>query len=493
MSSRQWGLLAGVAFGAIALVAGLSGRVVAEGGDRSLTIYNIHTQETVTAVFKRGGRYDPAGLAQLNHIMRDYRRNEEARMDPALADLLWEIHRDLGSREPIHLISGFRSAATNEMLRRTVGGQASQSRHILGKAADVHFPDVSIKQLRYSALIRERGGVGYYPTSAIPFVHVDTDRVRSWPRLPRPELALLFPSGSTRHTPATGGPITPEDVADARARHRELAQQIATFQAQRSKGASFAVAVARPDAVERPVTGRLVNDERPIRPAPPSLVEQPRLASLPPRLAIPVSPSAKDRALLAELAGNATAIPQLVSGPVPAQRPRRPALASMTGSPLAIALGSSWRASEPPQRPERRLAALDPAALASTEPNPTLADTGRFGWGAWISAPAFDEEHPDELSYRPFPIAPFLTEQAQQPLMAELVAHDVARTVEMLDQPDSAATLRFRQTEPVATAMWAQQFTGSAVGIEKLRAAMAATAPVPATGLRSRAVRTTER
>ena len=53
-----------------------------------------------------------------------------------------------------------------------------------GKAIDVHFPDVPVKKLRYSALIRERGVVGYYPTSATPFVHLDTDRVRAWPRLP---------------------------------------------------------------------------------------------------------------------------------------------------------------------------------------------------------------------------------------------------------------------------------------------------------------------
>ena len=84
------------------------------------------------------------------------------------------MHAELGSREPIHLISGFRSKASNEMLRKTVGGQASESRHILGKAADVHFPDVPIKRLRYSALVHEKGGVGYYPTSALPFVDNST-------------------------------------------------------------------------------------------------------------------------------------------------------------------------------------------------------------------------------------------------------------------------------------------------------------------------------
>ena len=86
------------------------------------------------------------------------------------------VQRNL--RPSDYVISGYRSRDTNEMLRRTVGGQASQSRHILGKAADVHFPDVPLRMLRYSALIRERGGVGYYPTS--DFVHVDVGRVRTW-------------------------------------------------------------------------------------------------------------------------------------------------------------------------------------------------------------------------------------------------------------------------------------------------------------------------
>src|SRR5690606_6803954 len=102
-------------------------------------------------------------------------------------------------------------------------------RHILGKAADVHFPDVPVRRLRYSALVRERGGVGYYPTSAIPFVHIDTDRVRAWPRLPRQELALLFPNGRTQHIPADGKPLTPADVTIARTQNKDLATQVAAY------------------------------------------------------------------------------------------------------------------------------------------------------------------------------------------------------------------------------------------------------------------------
>jgi uncharacterized protein YcbK (DUF882 family) len=172
---------------------------------RTISLRNIHTDDVVTVEYKRNGRYVPEAMERVNWVMRDWRRDEQTKMDPALIDLLWEIHSELGSRQPINIISAYRSRATNNMLRKSVGGQASESRHILGKAADVQFPDVPLKHMRYSAMVRERGGVGYYPTSATPFIHVDTDRVRAWPRMPRFELALLFPNGRTQHKPADGG------------------------------------------------------------------------------------------------------------------------------------------------------------------------------------------------------------------------------------------------------------------------------------------------
>jgi hypothetical protein len=53
--------------------------------------------------------------------------------------------------------------------------------------------------------------VGYYPTSGVPFVHVDTGHVRMWPRIPRQELAALFPSGKSKYLPSDGKPITSKD------------------------------------------------------------------------------------------------------------------------------------------------------------------------------------------------------------------------------------------------------------------------------------------
>ena len=131
------------ALAALALAGTALATVAAPPPNRTISLRNIHTDETITVEYKRGTSYVPAALEQINWLLRDWRKNEPTKMDPALVDLLWEIHTELGSQEPIHIISGFPLARTNEMLRKTVGGQASKSQHIQGKAADVHFPDIA--------------------------------------------------------------------------------------------------------------------------------------------------------------------------------------------------------------------------------------------------------------------------------------------------------------------------------------------------------------
>jgi uncharacterized protein YcbK (DUF882 family) len=484
--SRIRRLLAGAGILTVTATIGTQGIVANADNDRVIALHNIHTGETISVLYKKGGRYVAAGMEKVNWILRDWRRNETTSMDPELIDLLWEMHAELGSKEPIHVISGYRSRNTNEMLRKTVGGQASQSRHILGKAADVHFPDVPLKNLRYSALIRERGGVGYYPTSAIPFVHVDTDRVRAWPRLPRYELALLFPQGRTHHLPADGGPITRDDVRIARAQHAELATQIAEFRSWREKPkAPFAVADASgADGRKADRPPRIPSLGTPL----PALVERPRPAT-DPRLAIVPTPSVDDRARLTELAALASLEPRLVSGPTPATR-RRPsgALASLnvdgTAGMDALRAGMAPGAGWP-------LGGSKTTASLGSQPRTEEPDR-RLGWGTgWVAAPAYDDEHPEDLSYRPFPIGPLLTITAHDKVFADLVHHDVARTLDMLDQPGTALPLRFRPGEQMAQLMWAQQFRGDPIGLAKLYEAQS-NAPIPA-NLQNRNVRTTGR
>jgi uncharacterized protein YcbK (DUF882 family) len=408
----------------LALVAGGGAITANSTRDRTISFYAVNTKETLTIQYMKNGKRIPEAMEKINWILRDWRKDEATQMDPDLIDLVWEIHNELGSAEPINVISGYRSRNTNEMLRRTVGGQASQSRHILGKAMDVTFPDVPVKRLRYSALIRERGGVGYYPTSATPFVHVDTDRVRAWPRLPRQELALLFPKGHSQHVPDDGGPITPEDTRRARAANSELATQIAEFLQMRSRPKS-AVQMAS------------------LTPSLPQLLAPPRLVDRP--MPVGTRPTDGERARLAAL--SAEPLPQLVIGPTPASRPRP--------------------AGEMVRSGEMRVSAANPGADAALERLKWGASVTR---GAFVPAPAYDEEHPEELSYRPFPIAPFLTATASvdDPALVRMYHPDLGRTLEMLDQAGSSPPMRLRPGPQTARMMWAQEFKGEAIDLSSL-------------------------
>ena len=187
------------------LLAGTAG--VAHAETRSLSLYNTHTQERASIVFKRNGSYDQNGLKELNRLLRDWRRNEVTRMDPLLFDLVWEVYRETGSHQPIHIVSGYRSPTTNNALRGRSRGVAKFSQHMLGKAMDFYLPDVPLSRLREVGMKQQLGGVGFYPSSGSPFVHMDTGSVRAWPRMTREQLVRLFPNGRTAHLPADGEPL----------------------------------------------------------------------------------------------------------------------------------------------------------------------------------------------------------------------------------------------------------------------------------------------
>nr|WP_075639580.1 DUF882 domain-containing protein [Rhizobium oryziradicis] len=193
---------------------------------RSLKIYFVHTGEKQDIIFKRNGRYDPKGLQALNTILRDWRRNEATKMDPRLFDLVWSVYKQSRSSGYIYVVSGYRSPATNAMLRSRSRGVAKESQHMHGTAMDFFIPGTPLKTLRDIGLKMQAGGVGYYPNSGSPFVHMDVAGVRSWPRLPRDELVRLFPDGKTLHIPADGRPLPGYQVAMEEYKRRLGSQQI---------------------------------------------------------------------------------------------------------------------------------------------------------------------------------------------------------------------------------------------------------------------------
>lgn len=174
---------------------------------RSLKLYHLHTHEKAEIVYKRNGRYDQAGLRKINIILRDWRRNEPTKMDPRLLDLVWEAYRESGATDYIQVVCGYRSPSTNSMLRSRSRGVAQKSQHMLGRAIDFYIPGVPLKKLRDVGLRMQGGGVGYYPSSGSPFVHMDVGNVRHWPGISRQELARVFPNGKTLHVPSDGKPL----------------------------------------------------------------------------------------------------------------------------------------------------------------------------------------------------------------------------------------------------------------------------------------------
>jgi uncharacterized protein YcbK (DUF882 family) len=194
---------------ALALLLGNNGlqNAVANGDTRTISLHHMHTGEDLTVTFKRNGRYDEEALKKVNHVLRDWRRDEEIAMDPHLLDVVWEVYREVDAKVPIQVVCGYRAPATNAMLRKRSRGVAQHSQHTLGHAMDFYIPGVPLEKQREAGLRLQRGGVGYYPSSGSPFVHLDVGSVRHWPRMTRDQLAKVFPDGRTVHVPTDGRPL----------------------------------------------------------------------------------------------------------------------------------------------------------------------------------------------------------------------------------------------------------------------------------------------
>jgi uncharacterized protein YcbK (DUF882 family) len=146
--------------------------------ERSLSFHNLHTNESLKTIYWQGGEYVESSLADIDRVLRDHRTGDKHPMDRRLLDLLCELRMKLDTTEPLQIISGYRSPATNAMLHSQSEGVATHSLHMDGMATDIRVPGRALALLRKTALSMKAGGVGYYPSS--DFVHVDVGRVRSW-------------------------------------------------------------------------------------------------------------------------------------------------------------------------------------------------------------------------------------------------------------------------------------------------------------------------
>jgi uncharacterized protein YcbK (DUF882 family) len=227
---------------------------VADGDTRTISMRHIHTHENITVTFKRDGRYDEAALRQLNYFLRDWRRNEEIKIDPHLIDLVWEVNREAGHGKPIWVVCGYRAPQTNAMLRRRSGGVARLSQHMVGRALDFYVPGAALEDIRVAGLRLQRGGVGYYPSSGAPFVHLDIGSVRHWPRMTHDQLVRVFPNGRTVHIPSDGKPLAGYALALADVSKRGNRPSGTSIEAARNSGVSVETVLA---SAERPARNPL--------------------------------------------------------------------------------------------------------------------------------------------------------------------------------------------------------------------------------------------
>lgn len=145
---------------------------------RSLSLYNLHTSEKLKATYWADGDYIAEELSAIDHLLRDFRSGEVARIDVNLLDLLNSLHERMDSAEPFNVISGYRSPKTNAALAQAGRGVAKRSLHMQGMAIDIRLPGRRLRQLHGAAKDLRGGGVGYYPGP--DFVHLDVGRVRYW-------------------------------------------------------------------------------------------------------------------------------------------------------------------------------------------------------------------------------------------------------------------------------------------------------------------------
>ena len=148
-------------------------------GVRELAFLNLHTGERLKVPYWEDGHYVNAALDEINYVLRDHRAEESHTMDTHLLDLLYRLKSTVSNGRPFEVISGYRSPATNEMLRQSGGGGvAKKSMHMLGRAIDIRQPGTDLLRLHAAAKSLKGGGVGLYRGSN--FIHVDTGAVRYW-------------------------------------------------------------------------------------------------------------------------------------------------------------------------------------------------------------------------------------------------------------------------------------------------------------------------
>ena len=194
--------------------------------------------------------------------------------------------------------------------------------------------------------------------------------------------------------------------------------------------------------------------------------------------------------------------PALITGSTPMRAAMTPDLSLLSKKPVTAETPA--KAATPPAPKPQAMAALAPAAAKPTAVPPAAAPAvtdsavehpfgeGSADWrSGWLTAPEYDEDHPEELSYRPFALAPLLTETPSfdDPALLTLVHPDSDMALAMLDDEGVALPMSFGAGHRQTAMAWAQEFRGDPVYLEALEAPQRADVNATARQLVSRSVK----
>lgn len=172
------GAFAATAVAAAPTYSNAFGLLRGAGDIRRIKMYSGRTGESIDTIYWIEGEYIAPVLKEINHFMRDWRTDDTAKMDVRTIDIMAAAHSLMDVSEPYMLLSGFRSAKTNAMLRGRSSGVARNSLHMKGQAADLRLKSRSVGQMARAAEACASGGVGRYSRSN--FVHMDCGPIRHW-------------------------------------------------------------------------------------------------------------------------------------------------------------------------------------------------------------------------------------------------------------------------------------------------------------------------
>ena len=174
---RRQFLLRSVAFAAAGVVGSSFCAVTAMAAEAAqdgipLRLTNVHTAEAYDVQLFVEGGWNPNALLVCDHLMRDWRQKQSVACDRKLYASLYVIQRFFAPTERMRINSGFRTEATNELLREMGYNPAINSQHLYAKAVDFSIPGVKLREVAKTVKALKIGGTGLYLSDG--FVHMDT-------------------------------------------------------------------------------------------------------------------------------------------------------------------------------------------------------------------------------------------------------------------------------------------------------------------------------